>query len=84
MLRFASILIGLLITFVHCIEDQHIPLDARAEEDAGHISPRQQFGSNAKQAMDQLHAQYVTNTRAALASNGGACTAENIVVRKEW
>lgn len=81
MLRLAATLALFVIRLVYCAEN-NVPREPLAE-DAAHIGPRQQF-SNGKQAMDSLHAMYTANTRAALSSNGGACTAENIVVRKEW
>lgn len=38
---------------------------------------------DAELLMQQIHQDYVKNTRAHLIANG-SCTAENITVRKEW
>lgn len=58
--------------------------ESPAEDAAAHLARRQQSNNDAKPVMDRLHAQYTQNTRAGLPPNGGACTSENIAVRKEW
>lgn len=54
-----------------------------ASGDVAHIALRQDL-NNGKSEMDRLHAQYTQDTKAKLSSSGGACTSENISVRREW